>query len=119
MEHIHHIAEVSTRVQEGTRRVHRTFRGTIVDFNAVDKFYTIATECGRHVRARAAEVSVFNIHDLEPPAFLPPRNRDTFEANLAASLAAENEEDLPRNNDEDEVEIAIGIPVVVVYGIAV
>ena len=92
---------VAQRIDSTMRRVARKLRGTIVDWNPVDRIYTIQCEgVEAPVRMYAKDVIVSNVSDVgPPPASLPTvRDRTATMAGLRASLAAEEEQPLDPND---------------------
>jgi len=69
-----------------------TRRGTIVEWNPVDKMYTIALDIGGTVRSWPRDVCVSNIRDLDPPTMLD-RDRRAFTGALERIVAEEEEEE--------------------------
>ena len=108
--------------------------GTILDWNPVDRMYTIALDDGVMVRAWARDVVVTHVQDIDPPAMLQ-RDRTAFLAGLERIVGAEeeehedddveDEEDAASTEVESDDEMAVEVPVgmlvwvPVVLGVAV
>ena len=83
-----------------------TREGTIIDWNPVDKMYSIALDVGITVRARPRDVTVTNIQDLDPPVLFD-RQRPAF-ADALERIVAEPEEEMEEEMDEEmEEEILV------------
>ena len=108
--------------------------GTILDWNPVDRMYTIAFDDGVMVRAWPRDVVVTHVQDIEPPAMLH-RDRTAFITGLERIVGAEeeehedddveDEEDAASTEVESDDEMAVEVPVgmlvwvPVVLGVAV
>jgi hypothetical protein len=93
-----------------------TRQGTIIDWNPVDKMYSIALDVGITVRAWPRDVTVTNVQDVDPPVLFDPR-RPVFVAGLQQIMA---EPEMEEQEDVEEIpvgELVMYIPVV--YGVAV
>ena len=129
MEHMSLVAEtlraqrVTVSIDGAMRRVSRTLRGTIIDWNPVDGMYTLDVDGIGAVRLRRNELRITNIQDVDPPIFLAAnRERADFRARLDVAMAVENAPE-PRLDPADlvpyrgqdgrggEPTVAIGIPV--------
>ena len=92
------------RIDGTVRRVVRKLRGTIVDWNPVDRVYTVAFEgLDSPMRMYQKDIGISNVQDVDPPPPPPPslpasRDRAAVTAGLRASLAAEQEEGLDPND---------------------
>ena len=76
--------------------------GTIIDWNPVDRMYTIAFDDGVMVRAWPRDVVVTHVQDIDPPAMLH-RDRTAFLTGLERIVGAEQEHE---DDVEDEEEAA-------------
>ena len=70
-----------------------TRQGTIVDWNPVDKMYTIALDMGGTVRSWPRDVRVTNVQDLDPPTMVD-QDRRAFTGALERIVAEEEEEEV-------------------------
>ena len=79
--------------------------GTILDWNPVDRMYTIALDDGVMVRAWPRDVVVTHVQDIDPPAMLH-RDRTAFLTGLERIVDAEEEGHEDDNDVEDEEDAA-------------
>ena len=89
--------------------------GTIINYNVVDRMYTVDFENGFHHRFARNEVRLIGIQNIDAADYIPEvRDRTSFYENLYA--AYENED----MDDEEEphpvaapvfIEVAVGVPV--------
>ena len=104
-----HYIDMVADVRAGPRT---TRRGIIIDWNVVDRMYTVALDSGGTVRAMERDLRVTNIQEIDAPRLIPThRDRTAFLRGLARVYAEEAVE------DEHDEEIPVGVPVV--YGVAV
>ena len=75
--------------------------GTIIDWNPVDRMYTIALDDDVVVRAWPRDVVVTHVQDIDPPAMLH-RDRAAFITGLERIVGAEEEEHEDDVEDEEE-----------------
>ena len=75
--HVHCVAEtrraqrVTLPIDGAMRRVSRKLRGTIVDWNPVDRMYTLDIADIGAVRLRPDELRITNFFEIDAPEFLP------------------------------------------------